>query len=268
MSDATGREAGEEFLKLLGVVRELRQRCPWDREQTLASLSRHVVEEAYEAADAIERGESRNIADELGDLIAQVLSIAIIAEEENRFDIGQALAEAREKLIRRHPHVYGQVQAATAGQVLENWKRMKQEERRQTGAKSALDGLARALPALMRAERLGERAREAGMDWPDIHAVLGKVREELDEVESALERNDEKAAAEELGDMMLALANAPRFLKHDAEETLRRAIDKFIGRFEMVEQIAAERKLDLRALGAEEVEALWQESKTKSPRPG
>ncbi len=265
MSDDSRFHEGDEFARLLTVVRELRRRCPWDREQTLLSLSKHLIEEAYEASDAIERQDACAIADELGDLLAQILFIAIIAEEHARFRPEEMLKGAREKLIRRHPHVYGDVKASTAEQVVENWDRLKQEERRKAGATSALDGIARTLPALMRAEKLGERARRAGMDWPDIDALMAKVREELDEVEGALARGDDAAAAEELGDLMLAIANAPRFLKHNAEQVLRRTNEKFVARFEKVERLAAERKLDMRKLTPEQVEALWQESKRKLP---
>lgn len=254
---------GGSFARLLTVVRELRQRCPWDREQTEASLTNHLVEEAYEALDAIASGEAQAIVDELGDVITQALAIGVIAEEGGRASVSGILNHAAEKLIRRHPHVYGEKQAVTSAEVVANWNQIKQEERRQAGAASALDGIARALPALTRAQKLGTRARQAGMDWRDIHEVLAKVREEILEVEDALERNDPDAAAEELGDILLALANAPRFLEHDAEATLRRACDKFSGRFRTVERLAAERGLDLQQLSPDQIDALWQEAKLR-----
>jgi MazG family protein len=249
------------FSRLTAVLRELRLRCPWDREQTIQSLARHLIEEAYESADAIEAGSSGAIADELGDLIAQVLFIAVIAEEEARFAVAEMLQGAADKLVRRHPHVYGAVRADTVDQVVENWDRMKAQEAKSSGPASAIEGVARALPALMRAEKLGSRARQAGMDWADIHAVLAKVREELEEVEGALAHNDLEEAAAELGDMLLALANAPRFIGHSAEETLRRSCDKFVTRFAAVERLAAARGTDLKSLTAAAVEALWQEAK-------
>jgi MazG family protein len=240
---------------------ELRRRCPWDREQTIATLGQHLVEEAYEALDAIERNDTQAIIDELGDVVAQVLAIAVIAEEEQRFRIADLFQWAADKLVRRHPHVYGGVEAETSAEVVDNWNRIKQEERAKAGATSALDGIARAMPALARAEKLGSRARQAGMDWHDIHGVLGKVREEMDEVEGALAANDTEAAAGELGDMLLALANAPRFIGHSAEETLRHACDKFALRFAAVERIAASRGLDLKQMTPEEIDALWNEAK-------
>jgi len=252
---------GDSFTRLLAIVQELRQRCPWDRDQTVQSLAKHLVEESYEALDAISKGEPAAITDELGDVITQALAIAIIAEEQRHLTIGEVIEHARSKLIRRHPHVYGGSQAATAQEVVANWNQIKQEERRQAGVQSALDGVAHALPALTRAQKLGGRARQAGMDWRDLHEVLAKVREEIVEVEDALERNDPDAAAEELGDMLLALANAPRFVGHDAEDTLRNACDKFSRRFKLVERIAAERELDLTQLNPQAIEAIWQEAK-------
>lgn len=262
MSDDAVSE--KEFERLLTVLRELRQRCPWDREQTVASLGKHLVEEAYEALDAIERDDTDGIIDELGDLISQVLAIAVIGEQRERFRIAQLFQWAADKLVRRHPHVYADGAAKTSAEVIENWNRIKQDERANLGATSALDGIARAMPALVRAEKLGSRARQAGMDWHDIHDVLAKVREEMDEVEGALANNDIDAAASELGDMLLALANAPRFIDHNAEETLRRACDKFTHRFKLVERLAADRNLNLTQLRPLEIDALWNEVKRQS----
>jgi tetrapyrrole methylase family protein / MazG family protein len=261
MSDEPARIGGDELSRLLIVLRELRQQCPWDREQNIASLGKNLVEEAYESLDAIERDDTSAIVDELGDLLAQILAIAVIGEETQRFRIAEIFQWAADKLVRRHPHVYGDAAATTSAEVLDNWNRIKQEERKNAGATSALDGIARSMPSLARAEKLGSRARQAGMDWHDIHDVLAKVREEMDEVEGALAENDTDAAAGELGDMLLALANAPRFIDHSAEETLRRACDKFTGRFAAVERIADTRGLDLKQLRPDEIDALWNEAK-------
>ncbi|HLK85663.1 MAG TPA: nucleoside triphosphate pyrophosphohydrolase [Candidatus Binataceae bacterium] len=258
-----GADAAEEFLALLEVVRELRVRCPWDREQTLASASRHLIEEAYEAADAIEHGGDGEIEDELGDLLVQVLFAANIAAERRGLAMEATMRRAREKLVRRHPHVYAGAAADNAHEVMRNWNRLKQEERAAAGATSALDGVARGLPALMRAQKLGERARQAGMDWAEAQAVLDKVAEELAEARAALDRGDNEHAADEMGDALLALANAPRFVGHDAEATLRRACDKFIYRFRAVERIASARKLVLSKLDARTIEGLWQEAKRR-----
>ncbi len=263
-----GESPAKEFLDLVNVVCELRQRCPWDREQTLASTAKHLIEEAYEAADAIGRADAPAIADELGDLLVQVLFIATIAAEQELLSLESLLEGARRKLVRRHPHVYGDAKAETVDQVLEHWERIKRDEAGRSRSESALAGVGAALPALMRAEKLGERARRAGMDWRDLGHVLTKVREELGEAEAALGRGDERAAGEEIGDMLLALGNAPRFLGLSAEETLRRACEKFIARFEQVERLAEQRRLDLRKLTDPEIDSLWNEAKNRRPAPG
>jgi len=253
--------AVEAFAKLMGLVRELREKCPWDREQKLGDAAKYLIEEAYEAADAIARGNNAEIADELGDVLAAMIMAIVIAEDEGRFAADTLLDGAATKLIRRHPHVYGDAKADTAAEVLAHWDRIKREEIHTREPGSGLEKAGRALPALMRAEKLGEHARREGMDWADARGVLAKVREELGEAESALERGESDAAAEEIGDMLLALANAPRFLGHGAEQTLRRACEKFAGRFDEVAKLAASRGMDLKKLLPEEVEALWQEAK-------
>jgi MazG family protein len=249
------------FARLLATIRDLRQRCPWDREQKLSDTARHLIEEAYETADAIAAGDRDEIAEELGDLIVQSLFTAIIAAEDGAHSVAAVLDSARHKLIRRHPHVYGDAQADSVEQVLDQWERIKRAERELKRKQNSLEDTGRGLPAQMRAEKLGESARRRGMDWADAAEVLAKVREELDEAEQALARGDKAALAEEIGDMMLALANVPRFIDHNAEETLRRSCDKFIERFSRLERLAASRGLDLKALSPAEVEALWQHAK-------
>lgn len=253
-----------ELAHLIEVIRKLRAECPWDREQTVASNSRHVIEEAYEVADAIAANDNTDIAEELGDLLVQSIFVAVIAEDESRFDLARVARAAAEKLIRRHPHIYADVKAHTVDQVLSNWDKIKADEKKSAGKDPGLGQTGRALPALMRAEKLGEKARRKGMDWADVREVLKKVREELDEAEAALAQGDDEAVASEIGDMMLALANAPRFVGHNAEETLRRACDKFVGRFEAVERLAASRNLELKRMTPADLEALWQEAKRLS----
>jgi MazG family protein len=265
MSDDPARNAElDAFARLLDVIRDLRQRCPWDREQRLSDAARHLIEETYETADAIASGDPGEVAEELGDLIVQVFFSAVIAGEDGPPSVTAILAHARSKLIRRHPHVYGDAQADTVEQVLDQWERIKRSERKDPRSMNSLEEAGRALPALMRAEKLGEKARRHGMDWADAREVLAKVREELEEAEHALEHRDDSALAEEIGDMMLALANVPRFIGHNAEETLRRACDKFIARFGRVERLAASRGLDLKSLTPAELESLWQEAKLLS----
>ena len=255
--------ASAEFAKLLAVVAELRTRCPWDREQKLADTPRHLIEEAYEVADAVARADAGEIADELGDLIAQCLFVATILHEQSQLDIAAVLKGASEKLIRRHPHIYADTKADTVEQVLDNWEQIKLDERKskKPDAVKTIAEVGRALPALMRAEKLGTKARRAGMDWANIREVLAKAREELDEIDHALDRGDTDAASEEIGDLMLAIANAPRFIARDAEQTLRAACDKFVARFDHVGQLAADRGLDLKTMPPAEIDALWNEAK-------
>ncbi len=261
MSDDTS--SAQAFAKLLAVVIELRARCPWDREQKLADTPRNLIEEAYEVADAIARGNLPDVAEELGDLTVQTLFAGLILAEQSEFDIAGGLQNAAEKLIRRHPHIYGDTRAETEEKVVENWERIKQQERETKhprGAKS-LAYVGRGLPATMRAEKLGEKARAAGMDWGNVREVLAKAREEIEEIEHALDRGDTGGAAEEIGDLMLAVANAPRFIGMDAEQTLRAACDKFVARFDEVAAIAASRGLNLKAMTPSEIDVLWNEAK-------
>lgn len=254
---------GQEFARLAAVVRELRQKCAWDREQTLAGSARHLIEEAYESADAIASGDSAEITEELGDLIVQVIFSCTIAAEAGAPELATLLTRAADKLIRRHPHVYGDAQAETSTQVLLQWDKIKAQEKagKRGASVSSLADTGRALPALMRAEKLGEKTRRLGMDWRDAREVLAKVREELEEAETALARGDLAMLAEELGDLMLAAANVPRFIGANPEEVLRRACDKFVARFTIVEELAGERGLDLKAISPEQIESLWQEAK-------
>ena len=249
------------FERLAAVIRELRQKCPWDREQTYGTLGNHLLEEAYEVVDAIERGDTKDLEGELGDVLAQLLAIAVIGEESGAFSVKSILEEVEAKLVHRHPHVYSGTRAETAEQVVRNWEAMKQAERRDSGMKSALDGITLALPALVRAEKLGRRAKAAGMDWSDARAVLSKVREELAEVEQALAQGREAEAVEEIGDMLLALGNVPRFLNANAEEALRKACNKFSERFRRVEILAAKTNRSMYDMNATELDSLWETAK-------
>jgi MazG family protein len=262
MNDSDRSNTTAEFLDLVEVVRALRRECPWHRAQTATGLSKYLIEESYEVLAAIESGEAAALSDELGDLLLQILLQAEIAGESGAFDLPALLHHAREKLIRRHPHVFAQGAATSAEEVAARWEETKQAERRRAGMVSALDGVPHHLPALVRAEKLGERARAAGMDWSDLRAVLAKVREEMDETIAAIEAGaSDDAVAEELGDCLLALANAPRFAGWSAEETLRRACEKFIQRFKKVEQRAAASNRALAHLSAAEIDALWNAAK-------
>ena len=257
-------EHTDPFAHLIAIIAELRQRCPWDREQTLPEAARHLLEEAYEVVDAIRADDPGEVAEELGDLMVQALFAATIASESNGPRVPELLEGAARKLVRRHPHIYGNAKASTLDQVMELWDQVKAAEKGKAPKKSSLAKTGRALPALMRAEKLGVKARRRGMDWKDAREVLSKIHEELDEVTRALDAGDQGAAADEVGDLMLAIANLPRFLGRDAEQTLRRSCDKFVTRFGEVERLAGRRGLKLAQLSPQELERLWQEAKQAS----
>jgi MazG family protein len=276
------------LLELMARLRNPENGCPWDQKQTFATIAPYTVEEAYEVADAIERGDPAQIRDELGDLLFQVVFHARMAQERGWFDFAQVASAIHEKLVRRHPHVFAGASAAGEAQLSKTWEEMKARERAQAAGLddgsaaevSALADVPRALPALIRAAKLGKRAGRVGFDWPDARGVRAKVSEELREVDEAVAAAAERAAGvgapgggggagavaspevvEEMGDLLFALANWSRHLKLDAEEALRAANSKFERRFRDMEATARERGLALERLSPEEWEGLWQQAK-------
>jgi MazG family protein len=252
------------FLDLVETVARLRRDCPWDREQTSKSIMPFLVEETYEVLEALEAGEPEEVRGELGDLLLQIVLHAEIASERGDFDITGVIEAVRNKMVRRHPHVFGGVEVEGSSEVLANWARIKAEERRaKNGEASILDGVPSRLPALLRAERLGEKASRVGFDWPDVVAVLGKVREELHEAEDALAagRSDEIEA--EIGDCLFALASLARKAGLSAEFALTRALERFVERFHRVESELARRGRTAEESSLEEMEALWQQAKRR-----
>jgi tetrapyrrole methylase family protein/MazG family protein/ATP diphosphatase len=242
-------------------LRDRERGCPWDREQDFATIAPYTIEEAYEVADAIERRDMAALKDELGDLLFQVVFHARMAEEAELFDFDEVATAITEKMVRRHPHVFGDAEIRSAAAQTEAWEAHKAAEREAKGeAASVLDGVALALPALLRAAKISRRAARIGFDWPDADAVIDKIEEELDEVEDAIDEAAPPAAVEEeIGDLLFAAANLARKLDIDPETALRRATAKFERRFRALEVLAKERGVgpDLDAL-----EALWQEVKT------
>ena len=251
------------FEDLVEVMHELRAKCPWDQEQTFATLRQFVLEEAYEVADAMDsvEREPMKLADELGDLLFQVVFQAELATEKKWFDTGDVCGGIREKLMRRHPHIFGDVKAETSGQVLANWEAIKTEERKGGGATSALDGVPRAFPSLLRAEKIGKRAARSGFDWRSVEQVLDKVEEELAEVRAALASNDKAEAGRELGDLMFAAAQAARFLDVNPEEASREAVDKFEARFRHLEASLASKGRAPKDADDAELDRLWNAAK-------
>jgi len=234
--------------------------CPWDREQTPASLTPYMLEEAYEAVDAIERGDAADTVEELGDVLLQVVLHSQLAEEEGRFTLADVAAEVNAKLVRRHPHVFGDVSVSNSSEVLRNWESIKRIEKGEKRT-SVLDGVPQALPALLLAQTIGRKAAKVGFDWPDVAGTLDKVREEIDEIAAAA---NEEERREEVGDLLFALTSVCRHLGVDAEQSLRAATRKFETRFRHVETLARACGLDLSALDIDALEALWQEAKAFS----
>lgn len=253
---------------LVEIMRKLRGEggCPWDRKQTHESLRTYVVEEAYEVVQAIDDRDDEELCEELGDLLLQVAFHSQIASESGRFDVGDVIRGIVEKLIRRHPHVFGDVEAKDSKAVLRNWERIKQRERADEGGEpgSILDNIAGAMPALMRALKVQAKASRVGFDWPDVTGALEKVWEEMDELEQARKAGDKARMAEEVGDVLFAFVNVARFLKVDPEIALGRTVDKFIARFKHIEMRAGEANRRIEDMTLDEMDSLWEEAKELS----
>lgn len=271
MSDP--EKAVTALVELMARLRDPDRGCPWDLRQTFATIAPYTIEEAYEVADAIERGDPAQIRDELGDLLFQVVFHARMAQERGWFDFAAVAGGIHEKLVRRHPHVFAGKTAANEAELARNWEEQKARERAQgalpagqSAAVSALADVPRALPALVRAAKLGRRAGRVGFDWANARQVRDKVLEELQEVDAALANSDTPdapAVVEEMGDLLFALANWSRHLQFDAEDALRGANAKFERRFRDMEALARARGLALSALSAAEWEGLWLEAKER-----
>jgi MazG family protein len=265
--------AGEKLSKLIDLMAHLRgpEGCPWDRAQDYDTLKGLLLEEAYEVIDAINARDFQALEDELGDLLFQVVFYSCLAEEEGRFDIDNVIQSVHAKLIRRHPHVFGEVHAGNADEALKSWLNVKEQERGSAGQdktaeKSLLDGIATAVPATLVAYELGLRASEVGFDWKKAEDLLEKVEEEIRELRRELNQergNRSSRLEEEVGDLLFAAANLARFLRSDPETCLRRANQKFMRRFHALEKEVARRGKNLRECSLEEMESLWDELKSK-----
>jgi tetrapyrrole methylase family protein / MazG family protein len=251
----------EQLLRIMARLRAP-DGCPWDREQNHASLRQSVIEEAYEVAAAINSGDDANLREELGDLLLQVVFHSQMAAEDGRFVFDDCVRSIVEKLVRRHPHVFGSENAADSAEVLTRWEEIKRAEKGDKPSASALDGISEGLPGLMRAEKVQKRAAKVGFDWSELPPVIAKVREELAEVEAAI--GDADKVEDEVGDLLFAVVNLARKLKTDGEVALQRATDKFSARFRSVESLAAERGLAMDKMSLPELDALWDEVKRRS----
>ena len=248
--------------QLRAIIARLRapEGCPWDREQTHASLRAGLIEEAYEVVEAINQGDDVNLCEELGDLLLQSVFHAQIASEEGRFNFDDVARGVAKKLLRRHPHVFGDDRCADSAEVLRKWEDIKRAEKGAV-AGSALDGISGGLPALMHAEKVQKKAARVGFDWNEVAPVLAKIREELAEVEAELPDGGGARIEEEIGDLLFSVVNLARKLKIDGETALQRSTDKFSARFRKVEALARERGLALEKMTLPELDALWDEVK-------
>ena len=243
--------------RLLDIMDELREKCPWDRKQTFETLRHLTIEETYELGDAILENNLDEIKNELGDLLLHIFFYSKIGSEKKAFDIADVANQIADKLIRRHPHIYGETNVEGADQVVKNWEDIKLKE----GRKSVLEGVPNNLPALVKAYRIQEKVSAVGFDWNQKEAVLEKVKEELDELMVEIDSGDSNKMDEEFGDLMFSLVNYARFLKLNPENTLERTNKKFIRRFKYIEDKAQKSRRKVSELSIEEMEILWEEAK-------
>jgi tetrapyrrole methylase family protein/MazG family protein len=273
---------GQWFEKLVAVQARLRapNGCPWDREQTHQSLRTYLIEEAYEVLEALEKGNDAKFAEEMGDLLLQIVFHSQIAQEEGRFTVAEVIREIHDKMIRRHPHVFGETRAKDSAEVLRNWEQIKAEERRSGDKKgdaktgdgvpkevSLLDGVSRALPSTLEGFQLTRKASRIGFDWEDISGVFEKMREETKELQEALKEQDQLKMEEELGDLLFAAVNLSRFLKVDPEIALKKANARFSRRFRTMERLARKSGREFRDLPRQEMESFWDAAKKSEGQP-
>lgn len=247
----------DSFLRLVGIMDDLREKCPWDKKQTIASLRQLTIEETFELADAITEEDWKGIKEELGDLMLHLLFYTKIGTEQSKFTLDQMLNGISEKLIARHPHIYGEVVVNDEEDVKRNWEKLKLKE----GKESVLSGVPRSLPAMVKAMRLQEKAKQTGFEWDNREQVWEKVEEEMKELQEAVNENNPQHIEEEFGDLMFSLINYARFLQIDAENSLERTNKKFINRFMAMEQMAKENGKRLHDMTLEEMDALWNSVK-------
>lgn len=256
----TREEKLEAFGRFLDVLDTLREKCPWDRKQTNESLRPNTIEETFELCDALMKDDKENICKELGDVLLHVCFYAKIGSEKGDFDIADVCNKLTDKLIFRHPHIYGDAQVQTAGEVIQNWEQIKLKEK--DGNKSVLGGVPDALPALIKAYRIQDKARNVGFDWEKRTEVWDKVREELVELEVELDKDDKEKATDEFGDFLFSMINVGRVYHINPDNALERTNKKFIRRFNYVERKTIEQGKTLKDMTLGEMDALWNEAKS------
>lgn len=257
----TKEEKMEAFGRLLDILDELRVKCPWDRKQTNESLRTNTIEETYELCEALMRDDNPNIKKELGDLLLHIVFYAKIGEEKGAFDIKDVCDSLCQKLIYRHPHVFGDVQAETAGKVEQNWEELKLKEK--GGNKTVLAGVPNSLPSIVKAHRIQDKARNVGFDWEEKEQVWDKVEEEFNELKSEIAHKNADKMEAEFGDLFFSLINAARLYKINPDNALERTNQKFIRRFNYLEEHTLKQGRSLKDMTLQEMDALWNEAKSK-----
>jgi len=254
------KKAGESFERLVQIMDDLREKCPWDKKQTIQTLRSMTIEETYELADAVINEDWVNIKEELGDLLLHITFYAKIGTEQSKFTLQEVIESICNKLIVRHPHIYGDVKVKDEEDVKRNWEAIKIRE----GKKSVLDGVPASLPAVVKATRIQEKVKQVGFEWHNREEVWNKVEEEIAELKEAIHEGDEKHIEEEFGDVLFSLVNYARFLQIDAESALERVNMKFIKRFLQMEERAAKEGKQLTAMTLEEMDAIWNSIKKEN----
>lgn len=247
----------DSFGRLVSIMDELREKCPWDKKQTIDTLRQLTIEELYELTDAITEKDWKGIKEELGDLLLHILFYSKIGNEQNQFTLEEVITGISEKLVARHPHIYGNVKVQDEGDVERNWEKLKLKE----GNKSVLSGVPGSLPATVKAMRLQEKARQVGFEWEKREDVWEKVEEEMEELKEAVDQQDAQKMEDEFGDVIFSMINYARFLRIDAENALERTNKKFIRRFTQMEEVAQKSGKDLHHMTLAEMDVLWNEIK-------
>lgn len=250
-------QTSDAFLRLVKIMDELREKCPWDKKQTIESLRHLTIEETYELADAITSGDYNGIREELGDLLLHIVFYAKIGTEQNAFTLVEVIHGVCDKLIKRHPHIYGDVQVSGEEEVKQNWEKIKLAE----GKKSVLGGVPKSLPALVKAIRLQEKSKQVGFEWSNTEQVWDKLHEELDELRAAIRSGNHDEIEAETGDVLFSMINLSRFLQVDAENALEKTNRKFMSRFHKMEAAAGAQQKQLHDMTLEEMDALWNQIK-------
>lgn len=254
-------KTGDAFTRLVDIMNDLREKCPWDKKQTIQTLRQMTIEETYELADAITENNWVGIKEELGDLLLHIVFYAKIGSEQNQFELDEAINGICEKLIARHPHVYSDLKVSDADEVKRNWEKLKLKE----GKKSVIGGVPKSLPSTVKAMRLQEKAKQVGFEWDTREQVWEKVEEEICELKAAISGNNKEKTEEEFGDVIFSLINYARFLQIDAENALEMTNKKFIHRFTQMEEKAMQKGKDLQSMSLQEMDAIWNEIKQQRP---